>query len=156
MLTVLLSIHAVAMTTDEVENHQREQRQQAESAIETRTAVPVEEPLQPRSRHSGRGLSRLFSSLLKRRSQCESDAGDKQDEEETKAPIADPEPELRAEGEAAQDQHSVSSAEAQVSLMWRGNETRRTPRTCRHASAQFSRVHSSTMWSSCCCSAAAA
>lgn len=106
------------MTTDEVENHQREQRQQAESDIETRTAVPVEEPLQPRSRHSGRGLSRLFSSLLKRRSQCESDAGDNKDEEETKAPIADPEPELRAEGEgeAAQDQHSVSSAEAQVSV----------------------------------------
>ncbi|XP_056875944.1 protein 4.1 isoform X2 [Takifugu flavidus] len=102
------------MTTDEVENHQREQRQQAESDIETRTAVPVEEHLQPRSRHSGRGLSRLFSSLLKRRSQCESDAGDNKDEEETKAPIADPEPELRAEGEAAQDQHSVSSAEAQV------------------------------------------
>lgn len=116
MLTVSLSIHAVAMTTDEVETHQREQRQQAESDIETRTAVPVEEHLQPRSRHSGRGLSRLFSSLLKRRSQCESDAGDNKDEEETKAPIADPEPELRAEGEAAQDQHSVSSAEAQVSV----------------------------------------
>lgn len=103
------------MTTDEVENHQREQRQQGECDHETRTAVPVED-VQPRSRHSaGRGLSRLFSSFLKRRSQCDSDAGDK-DEEETKAPIADPEPELRAEGEVAHDQHSVSSAEAQVSL----------------------------------------
>uniref|UniRef100_H3CBX6 Protein 4.1 n=1 Tax=Tetraodon nigroviridis TaxID=99883 RepID=H3CBX6_TETNG len=61
-----------------------------------------------------RGLSRLLSSLLKRRSQCGSDAGDQQDQEQTKAPIADPEPELRAEGELAQDQRSVSSAEAQV------------------------------------------
>lgn len=105
------------MTTDEVEKHQREERQQAESDQESRRAVPVEEPLQSRSRHpAGRGLSRLFSSLLKRRSQCESDAGDNKDEEQSKAPIADPEPELRAEGEVAPDQHSVSSADAQVSL----------------------------------------
>lgn len=98
------------MTTDEVEKHQREEKQQAEPGHETRRAVPEEEALQPRSR----GLSRLLSSLLKRRSQCGSDAGDQQDQEQTKAPIADPEPELRAEGELAQDQRSVSSAEAQV------------------------------------------
>lgn len=104
------------MTTDEVEK-QRDERQQAESDHETRTAVPVEEQLQSRNQQPvSRGLSRLFSSLLKRRSQCESNAGDNKDEEETKAPIADPEPELRAEGEVAHDQHSVSSADAQVSL----------------------------------------
>lgn len=110
-------MHAVAMTTDEVENHQREPRQQAESDIETRTSVPAEEHLQPGSRHSGHSLSRLFSSLLKKRSQCEGPAGDNNDKEETKAPIADPEPELRAEGQAVHDQHSVSSAEAQVSVL---------------------------------------
>lgn len=103
------------MTTDEVEK-QKEERQQAESDQETRTAEPVEEQLQTHTRQpAGRGLSRLFSSLLKRRSQCESKDGDNKDEEESKAPIADPEPELRAEGEVAQDQHSVSSADAQVS-----------------------------------------
>ncbi|XP_066573740.1 protein 4.1 isoform X2 [Amia ocellicauda] len=94
---------------------------------------PHEEPLKPRSRSSaGRGLSRLFSSFLKRRSQCsegegaEVEKGDKEKEKEKeggllgledevllKAPIADPEPELRNEGDAALDLHSLSSAETQ-------------------------------------------
>lgn len=116
LLTVSLCIHAVAMTTDEVEKHQRDERQQAECDQESRRAGPEEDALQPGSRQpAGRGLSRLFSSLLRRRSQGGSHAGDNKDEEQSKAPIADPEPELRAEGELAPDQHSVSSADAQVS-----------------------------------------
>ncbi|XP_041096531.1 protein 4.1-like isoform X14 [Polyodon spathula] len=93
---------------------------------------PAEEQLKPRSRSSaGRGLSRLFSSFLKRRSQCsegegavpdKTGGGDKDkearpevQEEEVllKAPIADPEPELRAEGDPALDLHSLSSVETQ-------------------------------------------
>uniref|UniRef100_W5M986 Protein 4.1 n=1 Tax=Lepisosteus oculatus TaxID=7918 RepID=W5M986_LEPOC len=97
---------------------------------------PPEEQLKPRSRSSaGRGLSRLFSSFLKRRSQCsegdgpEAEKGDKEKKEKEreqeaqpagpeeevflKAPIAAPEPELRAEGDPALDLHSLSSAETQ-------------------------------------------
>uniref|UniRef100_A0A8C1MAY5 Protein 4.1 n=1 Tax=Cyprinus carpio TaxID=7962 RepID=A0A8C1MAY5_CYPCA len=81
-----------------------------------------EQELKPRQRTSaGRGLSRLFSSFLKRRSQCSDGEGveterarDKGGQEEPKAPIADPEPELRIEGDVALDQHSISSAENQV------------------------------------------
>ncbi|XP_041932454.1 protein 4.1 isoform X2 [Alosa sapidissima] len=78
--------------------------------------------LRPRQRTSaGRGLSRLFSSFLKRRSQCSDGEGADGErardarQDEPKAPIADPEPELRAEGEgdAALDLHSLSSAENQ-------------------------------------------
>uniref|UniRef100_A0A672Q517 Protein 4.1 n=1 Tax=Sinocyclocheilus grahami TaxID=75366 RepID=A0A672Q517_SINGR len=80
-----------------------------------------EQQLKPRQRTStGRGLSRLFSSFLKRRSQCSEGEGveterarEKNSQEEPKAPIADPEPELRIEGDVALDQHSVSSAENQ-------------------------------------------
>ncbi|XP_033497454.1 protein 4.1 isoform X2 [Epinephelus lanceolatus] len=104
------------MTTDEAESHQKKPRQQEEAGQDPRPPSPEEEHLRPRNRNSAsRGLSRLFSSFLKRRSQCESEAGEKEDkEEEAKAPIADPEPELRTEGEVALDQHSVSSAEAQA------------------------------------------
>uniref|UniRef100_UPI0037E7DA13 protein 4.1 isoform X2 n=1 Tax=Semicossyphus pulcher TaxID=241346 RepID=UPI0037E7DA13 len=107
------------MTTDEAESHQKKPRQQEEAGQEARPPSPEEgEQLRPRNRNSaGRGLSRLFSSFLKRRSQCDSEGGEKEDkegEEEAKAPIADPEPELRTEGEVAPDQHSVSSAEAQA------------------------------------------
>ncbi|KAM9339761.1 protein 4.1 [Symphorus nematophorus] len=105
------------MTTDEAESHQKKPRQQEETGQDARPPSPEDEQLRPRNRNStGRGLSRLFSSFLKRRSQCESEAGEKDDkeEEEAKAPIADPEPELRTEGEVALDQHSVSSAEAQA------------------------------------------
>ncbi|XP_049457513.1 protein 4.1 isoform X10 [Epinephelus fuscoguttatus] len=105
------------MTTDEAESHQKKPRQQEEAGQDPRPPSPEEEHLRPRNRNSAsRGLSRLFSSFLKRRSQCESEAGEKEDkeEEEAKAPIADPEPELRTEGEVALDQHSVSSVEAQA------------------------------------------
>ncbi|XP_031727206.1 protein 4.1-like isoform X4 [Anarrhichthys ocellatus] len=105
------------MTTDEAESHQKKPRQQEEAGQDARPPSPEKEQLRPRNRNSaGRGLSRLFSSFLKRRSQCESEAGEKdgKEEEEAKAPIADPEPELRTEGEVALDQHSVSSAEAQA------------------------------------------
>lgn len=108
---------AVAMTTDEAESHQKKPKQQEEGGQEPRPPSPEEDQLRPRNRNSaGRGLSRLFSSFLKRRSQCEGDAGDKDGKanEEAKAPIADPEPELRTEGEVAPDQHSVSSAEVQA------------------------------------------
>ncbi|XP_061738181.1 protein 4.1 isoform X8 [Nerophis ophidion] len=105
------------MTTDEVESHQQKPRQQEEAGQEAKPSTPEEENLRPGVRNSaGRGLSRLFSSFLKRRSQCESEGGEKGEKEkgEAKAPIADPEPELKIEGEVAPDQHSVSSAEAQA------------------------------------------
>ncbi|XP_077403895.1 protein 4.1-like isoform X1 [Vanacampus margaritifer] len=102
------------MTTDEAESNQKKPRQQEEAGQDAKPSSPEEEHLRPRNRNSaGRGLSRLFSSFLKRRSQCESEGGEKE-EEEAKAPIADPEPELKIEGEVAHDQHSVSSAEAQA------------------------------------------
>ncbi|XP_057684635.1 protein 4.1 isoform X8 [Corythoichthys intestinalis] len=102
------------MTTDEAESHQKKPKQQEEAGQDAKPSSPDEEHLRPRNRNSaGRGLSRLFSSFLKRRSQCESEGGGKE-EEEAKAPIADPEPELKIEGEVAHDQHSVSSGEAQA------------------------------------------
>nr|XP_057902418.1 protein 4.1 isoform X3 [Doryrhamphus excisus] len=107
----------VTMTTDEAESHQKKPRQQEEAGQEAKPSSPEEENLRPGVRTSaGRGLSRLFSSFLKRHSQCESEGGDKgeKDKEEAKAPIADPEPELKIDGEVAHDQHSVSSAEAQA------------------------------------------
>lgn len=108
------------MTTDEAESQQKKPKQQEETGQDARPPSPEEEhQLRFQNRNSaGLGLSRLFSSFLKRRSQCESDTGEKnnKEEEEAKAPIADPEPELRTEGEVALDQHSVSSAEAQVSV----------------------------------------
>ncbi|XP_029919707.1 protein 4.1 isoform X2 [Myripristis murdjan] len=105
------------MTTDEAESNQKKPRQQDEAGQEAGPPSPEEEQLRPRTRNSaGRGLSRLFSSFLKRRSQCEGEVGEKEDKggEEAKAPIADPEPELRIEGDVALDQHSVSSTEAQL------------------------------------------
>ncbi|XP_046700037.1 protein 4.1 isoform X3 [Silurus meridionalis] len=86
----------------------------------------LEEAQQSKSRQhnsSGRGLSRLFSSILKRRSQCSDDEGvkveqgqEKDSQLDPKAPIADPEPELRIEGDAALDLHSISSSENQVKV----------------------------------------
>uniref|UniRef100_A0A3Q1ATM0 Protein 4.1 n=1 Tax=Amphiprion ocellaris TaxID=80972 RepID=A0A3Q1ATM0_AMPOC len=112
------------MTTDEAESHKKP-GQQEESGQDARPPSPEDEQLRPRNRNSaGRGLSRLFSSFLKRRSQCESEGGEKgnKEEEEAKAPIADPEPELRTEGEVALDQHSVSSAEVQGEVVALENE----------------------------------
>uniref|UniRef100_A0A8C5DF65 Protein 4.1 n=1 Tax=Gouania willdenowi TaxID=441366 RepID=A0A8C5DF65_GOUWI len=105
---------------------------------------PEEEQLKPRTRTSaGKGLSRLFSSFLKRRSQCSEGEGfevekaqeekgeesekkeeekgkskGKKEEKEVKAPIAAPEPELKTEPdvEPTPDQHSVSSGETQTWL----------------------------------------
>ncbi|XP_008330068.1 protein 4.1 isoform X4 [Cynoglossus semilaevis] len=103
------------MTTDEADSCQKKPGQQ-ETGKDARLPSPEEEHLRPHNRNSAsRGLSRLFSSLLKRRSQCESEGGEKDDkqggEEEAKAPIADPEPELRAEGDVALDQHSAVQVE---------------------------------------------
>lgn len=131
------------MTTDEAESvhkkqvceqHQDEEDPAAQELGPTDTAqespsgtsLPPggseeEQQLKPRQRTSaGRGLSRLFSSFLKRRSQCsegegvETERAREEGHDEPKAPIADPEPELRLEGDVALDQHSISSAENQV------------------------------------------
>ncbi|XP_025758020.1 protein 4.1 isoform X3 [Oreochromis niloticus] len=101
------------MTTDEAESHQKKPRQQEEAGQGARPPTPEDDQLRPQNHNSaGRGLTRLFSSLLKRRSQCESEGGEKEDkEEEAKAPIADPEPELKTEGEVALDQHSATQVE---------------------------------------------
>lgn len=105
------------MTTDEAESQQKKpQQQQEEGAQEEHPPSPDHEQLlRARNRHSaGRGLSRLFNSFLKRRSQCDSDPPDKENkaQEEAKAPIADPEPELKADGEPlAPDQHSAELVE---------------------------------------------
>uniref|UniRef100_A0AAY4EDM1 Protein 4.1 n=1 Tax=Denticeps clupeoides TaxID=299321 RepID=A0AAY4EDM1_9TELE len=120
------------MTTDEAESQQKRACQQQEEAApdpgpsDPRDGSPGassrppedEQQLKPRTRTSaGRGLSRLFSSFLKRRSQCsEGEGADTErarEKDEPKAPIADPEPELRIEGDAALDLHSLSSAEIQ-------------------------------------------
>uniref|UniRef100_A0A8B9KXW1 Protein 4.1 n=1 Tax=Astyanax mexicanus TaxID=7994 RepID=A0A8B9KXW1_ASTMX len=128
------------MTTDEAESVQKKQvREQQQEEEEPGAADPgpsepqqdggsgsplppggseEEQQLKPRQRTSaGRGLSRLFSSFLKRRSQCSEGEGsdaeraqEKEGQDNPKAPIADPEPELRIEGDAAVDQHSISSA----------------------------------------------
>ncbi|KAF7665728.1 hypothetical protein LDENG_00132620 [Lucifuga dentata] len=79
-----------------------------------------EEQLKPRTRTSaGKGLSRLFSSFLKHRSQCSEGEGfqaEKASEEKAeKEEKADKEPELKTEPEIEQppDQHSLSSTETQ-------------------------------------------
>ncbi|XP_055749326.1 protein 4.1-like isoform X18 [Salvelinus fontinalis] len=139
-------ICAVAMTTDEAPERQQQKKPGQQEAEQHQAAPPDHGPsesqasstpvtsphspvspsspqeevqLRPRQRTSaGRGLSRLFSSFLKRRSQCEGDGGEKgekgRDGEEAKAPIADCEPELRIEGDQNLDLHSLSSNEAQV------------------------------------------
>lgn len=134
----------VTMTTDKANNGQKKQvcEQQQEDGeagvqepdpIEPHQDGPSSSPLtpggseegqQPKLRQhtpGGRGLSRLFSSFLKRRSQCSDDEGakvergqEKESHLDPKAPIADPEPELRNEGDAALDLHSISSSENQV------------------------------------------
>ncbi|XP_054877947.1 protein 4.1 isoform X9 [Poeciliopsis prolifica] len=103
------------MTTDEVESHQKKPKQE-EAGQDSQLHLHEDDNLQPQNQNStSRGLSRLFSSLLKRRSQSDSEGGQRENEEdEAKAPIADPEPELKIEGEVALDQHSVSSAEVQA------------------------------------------
>ncbi|XP_076865795.1 protein 4.1 isoform X7 [Brachyhypopomus gauderio] len=127
------------MTTDEAESVQQVREQQEEESevqepgpSETRqdrfsgsppSGSEEEQQLRQRQQRAsaGRGLSRLFSSFLKRRSQCSEEDGadperveEKEGQDDPKAPIADPEPELRIEGDTALDLHSISSAENQV------------------------------------------
>ncbi|KAB5517973.1 hypothetical protein PHYPO_G00173730 [Pangasianodon hypophthalmus] len=134
----------VTMTTDKANSGQKKQvceQQQEDGEAGVQEPDPIEplqdgpsgspltpggseEGQQPKPRQhasGGRGLSRLFTSLLKRRSQCSEDEGvkvergqEKESHPDPKAPIADPEPELRNEGEAALDLHSISSSENQV------------------------------------------
>ncbi|MCJ8749806.1 hypothetical protein PDJAM_G00180470 [Pangasius djambal] len=134
----------VTMTTDKTNSGQKKQvceQQQEDGEAAVQEPDPIEphqdgpsgspltpggseEGQQPKARQhtpGGRGLSRLFSSFLKRRSQCSEDEGvkvergqEKESHVDPKAPIADPEPELRNEGDAALDLHSISSSENQV------------------------------------------
>lgn len=129
----------VTMTTDKVNSGQKQQPEDGEAGAQEPDPI---EPLQdgpscspltlegsedrqqakPRQYAStSRGLSRLFSTFLKRRSQCSEDEGikeergqEKESHLDAKAPIADPEPELRNEGDAPHDLHSISSTENQV------------------------------------------
>ncbi|KAJ8267723.1 hypothetical protein COCON_G00128950 [Conger conger] len=116
------------MTTDEAEK-QKEQVQDPvpsppqEAPAGHAPSSPQEDPqLKPRARTSaGRGLSRLFSSFLKRSSEGEGLEAERPERDragpegvELKAPIADPEPELRNEGDPGLDQHSLSSGEIQL------------------------------------------
>lgn len=118
------------MTTDEAEKPKEQVQDPTPSPPQETPAGPApgspqEDPqLKPRSRNSaGRGLSRLFSSFLKRSSEGEGLPAQGAEREkagqegvELKAPIAAPEPELRNEGDPALDQHSLSSGEIQVRL----------------------------------------
>ncbi|KAG9339187.1 hypothetical protein JZ751_024045, partial [Albula glossodonta] len=119
------------MTTDEAEQ-QKEQAQDPtpllpQEAPQTHSSsFPQEEAqLKPCIRTTaGRRLSSLFTSFLKRSSQCSEGEGFEAEwtspekegwvGEELKAPIADPEPELRLEGDPTLDQNSLSSGEIQL------------------------------------------
>ncbi|XP_034016535.1 protein 4.1 [Thalassophryne amazonica] len=108
------------MTTDEVGSHHPKSGEQEEPVQDLRSLSEEEEQLQRQNRNSaGHRLSRLFSSFLKRHSQCDSEAGEKEKVEEAKAPIADPEPELKTRGEVAPDQRSLTSVEAQALQVWK-------------------------------------
>uniref|UniRef100_A0A667XRD6 Protein 4.1 n=1 Tax=Myripristis murdjan TaxID=586833 RepID=A0A667XRD6_9TELE len=135
---------AAASESEKEKLGKKAQEQASEPGPADGATSPEEEQLKPRTRTSaGKGLSRLFSSFLKRRSQCsegegfeaekakeekgKEEEGKKKEkgknkgkkevkEQQVKAPIAAPEPELKTELEIEQapDQHSVSSAETQV------------------------------------------
>ncbi|XP_023659635.2 protein 4.1-like isoform X9 [Paramormyrops kingsleyae] len=117
----------VAMTTDEAERQQRrnvrpspdQDRGPGGPPDQQDQSSPEDQVPRPRTRGSGgRGLSRLFSSFRKQRSQCSEEErnrpGEQWETKELKAPIADPEPELRAEEDTALDLQSLSSAEIQL------------------------------------------
>uniref|UniRef100_A0A665VHY9 Protein 4.1 n=1 Tax=Echeneis naucrates TaxID=173247 RepID=A0A665VHY9_ECHNA len=122
---------AAASEPEGEQSSKKAQGQASEPGPADIATSPEEEQLKPRTRTSaGKGLSRLFSSFLKRRSQCSEGEGfeaekareEKADKEEkgpsreqVKAPIAAPEPELKTEPdtEQAPDQHSLSSTETQ-------------------------------------------
>uniref|UniRef100_A0A672ZZZ7 Protein 4.1 n=1 Tax=Sphaeramia orbicularis TaxID=375764 RepID=A0A672ZZZ7_9TELE len=127
---------AAASEPEKEKSSKKAQEQASEPGPANTASSPEEEQLKPRTRTSaGKGLSRLFSSFLKRRSQCSEGEGFEAEkkkekgkkgkkeakgssEEQVKAPIAAPEPELKTEPdiEQAPDQHSISSAETQVSV----------------------------------------
>ncbi|XP_053718635.1 protein 4.1 isoform X1 [Synchiropus splendidus] len=104
------------MTTDDTQSHQNKPSQQERGVQNASLSSPEENELCPHNSNStGRGLSRLLSAFLKRRSQCECNAADnflKNGEEDAKAPIADLDPDLNAEGEVALDWHSVHGGDA--------------------------------------------
>uniref|UniRef100_A0A665VID9 Protein 4.1 n=1 Tax=Echeneis naucrates TaxID=173247 RepID=A0A665VID9_ECHNA len=124
---------AAASEPEGEQSSKKAQGQASEPGPADIATSPEEEQLKPRTRTSaGKGLSRLFSSFLKRRSQCSEgegfeaekekgiESGKKEEEkgpsrEQVKAPIAAPEPELKTEPdtEQAPDQHSLSSTETQ-------------------------------------------
>nr|XP_023659627.1 protein 4.1-like isoform X2 [Paramormyrops kingsleyae] len=117
----------VAMTTDEAERQQRrnvrpspdQDRGPGGPPDQQDQSSPEDQVPRPRTRGSGgRGLSRLFSSFRKQRSQCSEEErnrpGEQWETKELKAPIADPEPELRAEEDTPLDLQSLSSAEIQL------------------------------------------
>ncbi|XP_048849684.1 protein 4.1-like isoform X2 [Brienomyrus brachyistius] len=117
----------VAMTTDEAEKQQRrnvrpspdQDRGPGGPSDQQDRSSPEDQVPRPRTRGSGgRGLSRLFSSFRKQRSLCSEEErdgpGEQWETKELKAPIADPEPELRAEEDTALDLQSLSSAEIQL------------------------------------------
>ncbi|KAM8882851.1 protein 4.1 isoform 5-T5 [Synchiropus picturatus] len=104
------------MTTDDTQSHQNKPSQQDCGVQNASLSSPEENQLCPHNSNStGRGLSRLLSAFLKRRSQCECNTADnflKNGEEDGKAPIADLDPDLNAEGEVALDWHSVNGGDA--------------------------------------------
>ncbi|KAM9824819.1 protein 4.1 [Neosynchiropus ocellatus] len=100
------------MTTDDTQSHQNKPSQQECEVQNASLSSPEENQLCPHN-SAGRGLSRLFSSILKRRCQCECDAADSflKNDDDGKAPIADLDPDLNAEGEVALDWHSVNGGD---------------------------------------------
>lgn len=121
----VMSLPAVTgMTTEVSVAGEAESQQQADQPEADQQGQKDPRPQEPRAPpeelapKTSRGLPRLLSSFLKRRSQCTEQ--ERQPERESapedppKAPIADPEPELRAVGDTALDLHSLSSAETQV------------------------------------------
>ncbi|XP_048881016.1 protein 4.1b isoform X6 [Brienomyrus brachyistius] len=115
------------MTTEVSVTGEAESQQQADQTDADQQGQKGPRPQEPRAPpedpapKSSRGLPRLLSSFLKRRSQYTEQEREPERELEgrpvpedpSKAPIADPEPELRAVIDTALDLHSLSSAETQ-------------------------------------------
>lgn len=103
------------MTTDETESRQDKPIKHEEVSHEVAPPSPDKDKEKERAANrssAGRGLSRLFSSFLNSRSQGDAHGSEKDGkaEEGAKAPIADPEPELKTEGDGAKDQSAVGGA----------------------------------------------
>nr|XP_023698956.1 protein 4.1-like isoform X6 [Paramormyrops kingsleyae] len=118
-LRVKKKVTAPAMTTEVSVAGEAESQQQAGQPEADQQGQKGPRPQEPRAPpeepppKTSRGLPRLLSSFLKRRSQCTEPEGRPAPEDPSKAPIADPEPELRAVGDTALDLHSLSSADTQ-------------------------------------------